>query len=234
MAGPGQQCRDPRIPVVSPAGGGRPGFHPIRSPPCAPFPSLGWERSAFGATLDSVESLQTPREPVHPAATPLASLKADLAANRGNPRGALAVTGFRLAQLARLRLPRPVAKVIELAYAFTWLAVLGLELPPHVQAGPGLAIFHTSGIVVNPATRLGSRVVLRQNSTLGALEGPSGEHDQAPVIGDDVEIGASVVVIGPVTVGDGARIGAGAVVTKDVPAGAVALGNPATVVEPSG
>ncbi|MGI9578491.1 MAG: hypothetical protein ACR2OH_09850, partial [Microthrixaceae bacterium] len=102
--------------------------------------------------------------------SPLVALKHDLAANRGNPRGALAVTGFRLAQLARLRLPRPIAKVAELAYAFAWLALLGLELPPHVEAGPGLAIFHTSGIVVNPATRLGSRVTWRQNSTLGALE----------------------------------------------------------------
>ena len=161
---------------------------------------------------------------------PLAALRADLSANRGNPRGALAVTGYRLAQLARQRLPRPVAKVVELAYAFTWLALLGIELPPHVEAGPGLAIFHTSGIVVNPATRLGSRVTLRQNSTLGALPGPSGEHDRAPVVGDDVDMGASVLVIGPVTVGDGARIGAGAVVTKDVPAGATARGNPARVV----
>lgn len=181
-----------------------------------------------------MESLQPLPEPATAASTPLVSLKADLAANRGNPRGALAVTGFRLAQLARLRLPRPVARVVELAYAFAWLSLLGLELPPHVEAGPGLAIYHTSGIVVNPETRLGSNVVLRQNSTLGALEGPTGEHDQAPVIGNDVELGASVLVIGPVTVGDGARIGAGAVVTKDVPAGAIARGNPATVVEPSG
>jgi serine acetyltransferase len=145
----------------------------------------------------------------------------------------LAVTGFRLAQAARATLPRPVAKVVELVYAFAWLALLGLELPPHVQAGPGLRIFHTNGIVVNPASVLGSDVTIRQNSTLGALPGPTGAHDAAPVIGDGVDLGASVLVIGPVTVGDGARVGAGAVVTKDVPAGAVAVGNPARVLEPS-
>jgi serine acetyltransferase len=43
-----------------------------------------------------------------------------------------------------------------------------------------------------------------------------------------------VIIIGPVEVGPGARIGAGAVVINDVPAGAVAVGNPARLVgEPS-
>ncbi len=49
-------------------------------------------------------------------------------------------------------------------------------------------------------------------------------------IGDDVWIGAHVVVLDGVTVGDHAVIGAGAVVTRDVPAYAVAVGNPARVV----
>lgn len=45
----------------------------------------------------------------------------------------------------------------------------------------------------------------------------------APVIGDDVVIGAGAKIIGPVTVGDRARIGAGCVVMRDVPAGAVVI-----------
>ena len=46
-------------------------------------------------------------------------------------------------------------------------------------------------------------------------------------IGDDVWIGSHVVVVDGVTIGDHAIIGAGAVVTKDVPAWAVVVGNPA-------
>ncbi|WP_322645530.1 acyltransferase [Oerskovia flava] len=49
-------------------------------------------------------------------------------------------------------------------------------------------------------------------------------------IGDDVWIGSHVIVLDGVTVGAHAVIGAGAVVTRDVPAYAVAVGNPARVV----
>lgn len=48
-------------------------------------------------------------------------------------------------------------------------------------------------------------------------------------IGNDVWIGCNAVVLAGVTVGDGAVIGAGSVVTKDVPAYAVVVGNPARI-----
>lgn len=50
------------------------------------------------------------------------------------------------------------------------------------------------------------------------------------VIEDDVFIGARAIVLKGVTIGKGAVIGAGSVVTKDVPAFAIAVGNPAHVV----
>lgn len=46
-------------------------------------------------------------------------------------------------------------------------------------------------------------------------------------IGSDVWIGSGAIILPGVTIGDGAIIGAGSVVTRDVPAGTVAVGNPA-------
>ena len=59
-----------------------------------------------------------------------------------------------------------------------------------------------------------------------------GYQPERPVnIGNDVWIGARVIILPGVTIGDGCVIGAGAVVTKDVPGYSVCAGNPAKVVK---
>jgi maltose O-acetyltransferase len=55
----------------------------------------------------------------------------------------------------------------------------------------------------------------------------------APItIGDNVWLGGGAIVLPGVTIGDDSVIGAGSVVTKDVPAGVLAVGNPARVIRP--
>lgn len=49
-------------------------------------------------------------------------------------------------------------------------------------------------------------------------------------LGHDVWLGHGAIVLPGVTIGTGAAIGAGAVVTKDVPAFAIAVGNPARII----
>jgi acetyltransferase-like isoleucine patch superfamily enzyme len=51
------------------------------------------------------------------------------------------------------------------------------------------------------------------------------------VIGADVWLGVSVIVLPGVTIGDGCVVAAGSVVTKDLPPGAVAAGVPARIVK---
>ncbi|OKH19905.1 acyltransferase [[Limnothrix rosea] IAM M-220] len=54
------------------------------------------------------------------------------------------------------------------------------------------------------------------------------------IIGDRVWIGANVTILKGVNIGDDAVVGAGSVVTKDIPAQAIAVGNPAKVLRIKG
>ncbi len=51
------------------------------------------------------------------------------------------------------------------------------------------------------------------------------------VIEDEAWLGTGVIVLSGVTIGLGAVVGAGSVVTKSIPAGAIAVGNPAKVIK---
>ena len=55
-----------------------------------------------------------------------------------------------------------------------------------------------------------------------------------PWLGNNVKVGANVVVIGDVHVGNNVYIGAGAVVTKDIPDNCVVVGNPARIIKKDG
>jgi serine acetyltransferase len=167
-----------------------------------------------------------------------AALRADVAANRHDPKGLLLVVAYRLASSARHagRRSAPMRLVsipVQVLYRLVVEWTLGVELPPQVVAGPGLRIRHGQGLVVNTGTVLGANVMLRHNVTIGNIRRGPGDTTACPVIGDGVELGTGAVVVGPVTVGAGARIGANAVVSRDVPAGATVRAPLPQVLDPA-
>ncbi len=153
--------------------------------------------------------------------------------NRGSTKSQVIMVAFRSAQWAQRSLPRPAGSVVSLGYKVLTTWILGVELPPETSVGRSLRILHPQAITVNAETVIGDRCTIRSCTTFGNVVSADGKVSNAPVIGDDVEFGTHVVVIGGIAVGDGARVGAGAVVIKDVPAGAVAVGNPARILEPA-
>jgi len=102
----------------------------------------------------------------------------------------------------------------------------GVSFTKEVEIGPGLRIHHFGNIFIHSKTKIGARCTLRQGVTLGNREEGGG----APVLGDDVELGAYAQVLGNITIGHGARIGAMSVVLQDVPPGATAVGIPARII----
>lgn len=78
------------------------------------------------------------------------------------------------------------------------------------------------------AKSIGKNFACRQCTTIGNKSDYDGVR---PVIGDNVSLGANVVIIGDVTIGDNVTIGAGSVVVKNIPSNCIACGNPAIVIK---
>jgi serine acetyltransferase len=100
----------------------------------------------------------------------------------------------------------------------------GIELPYTAQIGQGVIIEHQHGIVIHGNVVIGNNCIIRQGVTIGNryINKPT----EAPVIGDNVNIGAGAKLLGNITIGDNVNIGANAVVIHDVPQNGLYVGFP--------
>ena len=108
----------------------------------------------------------------------------------------------------------------------------GIEIHPGAKIGKNLFIDHGMGVVIGESSEIGNDVTLYHGVTLGGISPSENSYDQRnskrhPTLLDNVIVGSSAQILGPITVGECARIGANTVVLKDVPANATMVGNPA-------
>jgi serine O-acetyltransferase len=141
---------------------------------------------------------------------------------------ALAVYRFGV---ARMKVgPKPVRAPLSVLYRALFRSVrnfYGIEIPYTAKVGRRVVFEHQHGIVIHGSSVIGDECVIRQGVTLGIRRLDA--LDEAPVLGNNVDVGCGAKILGRVHVGDGAAIGANAVVLDDVPEGQVAVGIPARV-----
>ncbi len=107
----------------------------------------------------------------------------------------------------------------------------------HIELGKDSYINMGATLLDNAPIRIGANVMIGPNvqiytaaHALEADERLKGTETALPItIEDKVWIGGGAILLPGVTIGREAIVGAGAVVTKDVPAGARVVGNPARI-----
>jgi acetyltransferase-like isoleucine patch superfamily enzyme len=119
-------------------------------------------------------------------------------------------------------------------YAPSLLAVFRggrLEIGDRTSLNYGVDISATGLVRIGADCGIGTHVIIMDND-FHELEDRSRRPAPKPVvIGDRVWIGNRSMILPGVTIGDGAVIGAGSVVMTDIPAGCLAMGNPARVIK---
>ena len=156
-------------------------------------------------------------------------IRADLRAHDGRwgAQGFWALLVYRFGRWRYGVRPAPLRKCFSLLYHLLYKLVqilTGIELPCEVQIGRNFVIDHFGGIVVSGYARFGDDCRIRNGVVVGLARV---DDPVAPVIGNNVDIGAGAKVLGRITIGDNVVIGANAVVVRDVPADGVVGGVPA-------
>lgn len=97
----------------------------------------------------------------------------------------------------------------------------------HIGGG-AFFLNHPYSTIIN-AKRIGFNFTCRHLTTIGNSK--DGRNDLIPTIGNNVNIGANVIIIGKISIGDNVIIGAGSVVVNNIPSNSVVVGNPARIIK---
>ncbi|MDB4919109.1 serine acetyltransferase [Mucilaginibacter sp.] len=155
----------------------------------------------------------------------------DWRANKGNIKGRLVLLLFRIANFCCTRKIYYYLGFIYLVFykiLVEWF--FSMEIPWNTRIGKNFILYHGQATVLNNQVVIGENCVLRQCTTIGNKVFEDGSISKSPVIGNHVEIGCNVIIIGAITIGNHVRIGAGAVVVKSIPDNCIAVGNPARII----
>lgn len=112
----------------------------------------------------------------------------------------------------------------------------------HLYLGRDVYVNFNLTIVDDADIFIGDKVMIGPNVTIATANHPIApelreralQYNKRVRIGNNVWIGAGVIIVPGITIGDNSVIGAGSVVTKDIPGNVVAVGNPCRVLREIG
>ena len=155
----------------------------------------------------------------------------DIRANSWSLRPCCMVMAYRAAHFCSVWRKKNVlnnlwAAPVLVMYRLITECIFGYEIQAAATIGRRFTIHHGYGVVINKRVVAGDDFTLRHGVTIGNL----GANDLAcPTIGNGVELGANVTLLGDVVIGHNVTIGAGSVVVDSVPDNALVVGEKARV-----
>lgn len=154
------------------------------------------------------------------------SIGFDVKANKRNTKSLFFILIFRLTSFFVKRKSNIIFLILgipfRIFYKFFIQWLMGIDIAEETKIGQGFIVYHGQGLIVHGSTIIGDNVILRQNTTIGLKR----DNENAPQIGNNVQVGANCVIIGDITIGANTVIGAGTIVTKSIPANSVVYGSP--------
>lgn len=154
----------------------------------------------------------------------------DLRANAWSLRPSCMVLAYRIAHFCSVWRKKNLlnnlwAAPVLLLYRFVTECLFGYEIQAAATIGRRFTIHHGYGVVINKFVVAGDDFTIRHGVTVGNR----GQSLACPVIGNGVELGANVIIIGGITLGNNVTVGAGSVVLDSVPDNALVVGEKARV-----
>ena len=159
------------------------------------------------------------------------NIKQDFKAYQGNfgAQGFWVMLVYRLGRWRYGVRPVLLRKLLSLIYKFLYKFIqilTGIELPCEAEVGNDFIIDHFGGVVISGYAKFGDNCRIRNGVVVGLK---NVEDLAAPIIGNNVDIGAGAKVLGNIRIGNNVLIGANAVVITDVPDNSLAVGVPAVI-----
>lgn len=155
----------------------------------------------------------------------------DLRANSWSLRPCCMVLAYRVAHFCSVWRKKNVlnnlwAAPLLVLYRIITEGFFGYEIQAAATIGRRFTIHHGYAVVINKNVVAGDDFTIRHGVTIGNR---GADNMACPHIGNGVELGANVIILGDITIGNNVTVGAGSVVLDSVPDNALVVGEKARV-----